>query len=239
MLIIPAIDIIGGRVVRLKKGDYTSQREYSLTPLEQSGIFYENGFNRIHIVDLIGSKEGKISVLDIIKEIKTKYPVAIQFGGGIRYMEDAIKAIEAGIEKIIVGSISVTNRNEFEKIINLFTPERIIVSADVLKDEIMIKGWKERAGVSIYRHLEYCTFLGLNEFLCTDISKDGMLAGPSFELYSSLQERFPDCKFIASGGISSIQDLKKLKEMNLYAAVTGKAIYENKIDLKELKEIAD
>ncbi len=238
MLIIPAIDIIEGKVVRLTKGDYSRKNEYSISPVEQAALFYGYGFKRIHIVDLTGSKEGKISVIPILKEIKASYPIEIEFGGGIRNCDDAVKLIDSGVDKVIIGSISVTGRKEFERTVEMVSPAKIIVSADVLEDEIMIEGWKKKGGVTIYEHIAYCTGLGLKEFLCTDISRDGMLKGPSFQLYTSLQRQFPAINIIASGGISSLQDLRDLKTMNLYAAVTGKAIYENKIDLKELKEIA-
>jgi len=239
MLIIPAIDIIGSKVVRLSKGNYENVDEYALAPVEQAGIFAEAGFGRIHIVDLIGSKEGKISVLEIIKGIKRNNKVSIQFGGGIRKAEDALNVLDAGADKIIIGSISVTDKEEFENIIKKTRAENIIVSADALNNEIMIKGWKEKSGITIEEHIKYCSGLGITEFLCTDISRDGMLAGPSFEMYDLLQNKFKDLKFIASGGISSLEDLKRLKKIGLYAAVTGKAIYEKKFDLKELKKIAD
>ena len=239
MLIIPAIDILGSKIVRLSRGDFGKVKEYELTPLEQAGIFYENGLSSLHIVDLSGSKDGKMSVLKIISSIKEKYDVKIQSGGGIRNFEDAANAFSAGIDKLVIGSLSVINKPEFEKIASFSGKEKIIIAADSLRGKIMIKGWKENSEVSIYEHINYCVSLGLDGFLCTDIHRDGVLGGPSFELYAQIQEWFPSVNLIASGGIGGIEDIKKLRKMDLYAAVVGKAIYENKIELKELKKIAD
>lgn len=238
MLIIPAIDIIDSKIVRLSKGNYDKITNYSVSPVEQAGIFCKNGFNHIHIIDLIGSKEGTTGVLDITRQIKKMYKVTIQMGGGIRNYENVQNAFDAGVDKVIVGSLSVTGKNEFERIAASFS-SKIIVAADALNNEIMITGWTQSTGIKIGTHIEYCMSLGLNEFLCTDIGKDGLLKGPSFEMYSMLSAKYPSANVIASGGISCMDDIAELKSMNLYATVVGKAIYENKISLKELKEIAD
>ena len=239
MLIIPAIDIIDSKVVRLSKGDYGVKKEYAFSPVEQAGIFYENGFSYLHIVDLLGSKEGTTSVLGTIEQIKKNYNVSIQLGGGIRKYEDVENAFKRGVDKIILGSLSITDKNEFERILSSFHKEKIIIASDTLNEEIMIKGWTESAGINIYKHIEYCISLGLRYFLCTDISKDGMLQGAAVNLYKSILDRFPGIKLIASGGISCIDDLKLLNELEIYGVVVGKAIYENKIGLKELKNFAD
>ena len=239
MLIIPAIDIMDSKVVRLTKGDYGNKKEYAVSPVEQAGIFFENGFSHLHIVDLSGSKDGSASVLHLIELIKKRCNVTIQLGGGIRKYIDVVKANNCGADKIIIGSLALTDPKEFEKIISSFPIEKIIIAADSLNNEIMIRGWTESSGVNIYKHIEYCSQLGLNDFLCTDIGKDGMLQGVSIDLYANILKKYPHINLIASGGISCLQDIQELKSLGIYAVVVGKAYYENKIGIKELKYIAD
>ncbi len=239
MLIIPAVDLIDSKIVRLRKGDFNDKVFYSGSPVEQALLFYEAGFTRLHFVDLSGSKNGNTGILKIISEIKSLIPVEIELGGGIRSYEDACRAFDSGTDFLIIGSISVTNFKELQKIVSRFQAERIIIASDILNGNIMIKGWTLDSGRDLRSHINDCLSLGLKDFLCTDINRDGMLAGPAFELYFSLMQEYPGVNFIASGGIGSIQDIIRLKEMNMYAAVLGKAIYENKINLKELKNYAD
>ena len=239
MLVIPAIDIIDNKVVRLEKGKYDSSKEYGIDLFSQVKKYSKYSFKHIHIIDLIASKSGSINVINIIKAIKEIYNVSIQFGGGIRSAEKVRELFEIGIDKVIVGSMSINNKNEFEKIINENDFSKIIVAVDVKADEIFIKGWTENTNIKLNDHVEYCCKIGVNEFLCTDINKDGMLQGPNFNMYKKLMNDFPEQKFIASGGISNLSDIKKLNQMNMYAAVVGKAIYEDKIELKELAKFAD
>lgn len=239
MLIIPAIDIIDNKVVRLSEGDYNKSTVYENTPVQQAEKYYQHGFKWIHIVDLLASKSGKINVTEIISAIKKSCNIKIEFGGGIRSLFDVDRMFEAGIDKIILGSISINNKIEFEKIVNKYGEGKIITAVDVKDEYIAIKGWTEKSSIHIYEHIKYCMMLGLKSFLCTDISKDGLLKGPNFKLYEKLQNEFSDINMIASGGISCIDDIIKLKKMKMYAAVVGRAIYENKINLKELAEIAD
>lgn len=238
MKIIPAIDILDNKLVRLEKGDYNSSKIYSEDPVEAAKRFYNAGFNLLHIVDLSGSKTGKISVTEIIKRIKNETKLKIQFGGGIRSVADAKKLIDSGIDKLIIGSISVSDKNEFEKIVLNVGTQKIIAAVDVKDDFVMIKGWTVDSNIKINDHINYCLSFGLETFLCTDIKKDGMLTGPNINLYKKLYKDFSSIKIIASGGVSNLKDLQKLSELDLYGAVVGKAIYENKIDLKELKKIA-
>lgn len=238
MKIIPAIDILDNKLVRLEKGDYNSSKIYSEDPVEAAKRFYNAGFNLLHIVDLSGSKTGKISVTETIKRIKNETKLKIQFGGGIRSVADAKKLIDSGIDKLIIGSISVSDKNEFEKIILNVGSQKIIAAVDVKHDFVMIKGWTLDSNIKINDHINYCLSFGLETFLCTDIKKDGMLTGPNINLYKKLHKDFSSIKIIASGGVSNFKDLQKLSELDLYGAVVGKAIYENKIDLKELKKIA-
>lgn len=239
MLVIPAIDIIDNKVVRLEKGEYDSSKEYGIDLFSQVEQYSKNGFNHIHIIDLVASKSGNISITDLIRAIKEAYNVKIQFGGGIRSGEKVRELFEFGVDKIIVGSLSINNKSEFEKIIKENDPEKIIAAVDVKGDEIFIKGWTENSNIKLNEHIEYCSKLGVKEYLCTDINKDGMLQGPNFDMYQKLMNDFPGLNFIASGGISEIDDIKRLGKMHMYAAVIGKAIYENKIELKELAEFAD
>lgn len=239
MLIIPAIDIINNKVVRLSEGDYNKTTVYENTPVNQAQIYSQYGFEWIHIVDLLASKSGGINIAEIILSIKNLCNIKIEFGGGIRTLKDVDKLFEIGIDKVILGSISINNKSEFEKIVNKYGEEKIITAVDVSNEFVAIKGWTEKSLVHIYEHINYCISLGLKTFLCTDISKDGLLKGPNFNLYKKLQNEFNNINIIASGGISCTDDIIKLNEMQMHAAVIGRAIYENKINLKELAELAD
>lgn len=238
MKIIPAIDILNNKLVRLEKGDYNSAKVYPDNPLDMACTYSDLGFEWLHIVDLFGAKSGKLFITELISRIKREAKIKIQFGGGIRSLNDAKMLIDQGIDSLVIGSISVTNKQEFERIISEIGSEKIIVSVDVKDNSVMIKGWTLNSEIRLNDHIYYCLSKNVKTFLCTDIKKDGMLTGPNFKLYKNLIKEFPSAEFIASGGISSLQDLISLKELNLYAAVVGKAIYENKIDLKELKKIA-
>jgi phosphoribosylformimino-5-aminoimidazole carboxamide ribotide isomerase len=238
MLIIPAIDILDGKLVRLEKGDYQTQKIYSDNPFEVAKQFAEHGFDLIHIVDLSGSKDGRINSSELLKKIKYDLNVKIEFGGGIRLLDDVIKLIDCGVDKIVIGSISITNKNEFRKIVKEIGSEKIVAAIDSVDGLIKVKGWTEQTNITIENHVDYCLSLNVNTFLCTDIKKDGMLTGPNINLYKNLMVEFPSTKIIASGGVSRIKDVKELKKQNLYAVVIGKAIYENKINLKELAKLA-
>ena len=237
MLIIPAIDIIDGKVVRLTKGDYSQSKFYSNSPIEQAKIYAENGFTRIHIVDLHGAKSGFVSVDNILTNIKKNTNLEVEFGGGIRSFKDAIKLTDLGVDYLIIGSLSILNRDEFEKIVKAIGGNKIISGSDVDGENILIKGWTEDTNISIYDHIKYCSDLEINDFLCTDIAKDGVLAGPNVGLYKNLVNKYPNKNIYASGGVSNMQDIINLLEVNAFAAIVGKAIYENKIELKELSEI--
>lgn len=234
MLVIPAIDIYKNKVARLFKGNFDSAKFYEKTPIEYAKEFSNAGLKYLHVVDLEASVNGKISVRDMIRQIKNETNLKIQFGGGIKNYETAQHLFEVGVDKLVIGSISISNKNEFEKIVNDFGNEKIIVATDSKNEKIMIKGWIETSDINLFEHIDYCSALGLKYFLCTDISKDGTLSGPNFSIYQKLIELYPDLKFIASGGISKLDDLFQLKAMNLYATVVGKSIYENKIKIEEL-----
>lgn len=237
MKIIPAIDILDNKLVRLEKGNYQSSKIYSENPLDVAKTFDEYGFEWLHIIDLSGSKSGKISVFNLLNKIKNQTRLKIQFGGGIRSLEDAKQLIKY-VDRIIIGSLSVTNKNEFEGIISEIGEEKIICAVDVKDEKVMIKGWTVDSELTLQNHIEYCNSVGINNFLVTDIYRDGMLTGPNINLYGKLITDYPSLNFIASGGISSQDDLINLKKINACAVVVGKALYENKISLKELKKIA-
>ena len=237
MKIIPAIDILDNKLVRLEKGKFQSSKIYSDNPLDIAKTFDGFGFEWLHIVDLSGSKSGKISIIDLLDKIKNQTRSKIQFGGGIRSLADAKQLINY-VDRIIIGSLSVTDKNEFEKIISEIGEQKIICAVDVKDEKVMIKGWTVDSELTLQNHIDYCSSVGIKNFLVTDIQRDGMLTGPNLNLYRKLITNYPSLNFIASGGISNYDDLINLKKINSYAVVVGKAIYENKISLKELKEIA-
>ena len=237
MLIIPAIDLYENKIVRLRKGDFNQVTFYDHTPLAQAKEFARYGFEWIHMVDLLGSKMGTISVEEVIRIVKEETNLKIEFGGGVRNSQMVSQLFDIGIDKIILGSISVNNKSEFEAIVKCFPPQNFIIAVDALDEKLAVSGWTESTTISIYEQMEYCLQFGLTHFLCTDISKDGMLTGTNIDLYKNILARFSGIDLIASGGIKDLDDVKKLKEINPYGVVIGKAIYENKIDLRELAEI--
>lgn len=238
MLIIPAIDIYDKKTVRLSKGNYNDITYYSLSPLAQAKQFAHLGFKRIHIVDLLGAAKGEVTITDILKSIKDETGVEIEFGGGIRSAESVRSLKETGIDRIIIGSLAVKEKQLFESILQSNDPSLFIISADVNNKNIAVHGWKETTSVSLKDHINYCLSLGLDQFLCTDISRDGMLQGTNTELYIEIMKDFNDIKLIASGGIKNIRNILTLKELNIYGTVVGKAIYENTINLEELSKLA-
>ena len=238
MLIIPAIDIYNKKTVRLSKGHFNEITYYPLSPLEQAKQFAQYGFKRIHIVDLLGSAKGEVTIIEILKSIKDETGIEIEFGGGIRSEEVIQNLIAIGIDRIIIGSLSVKEKLLFESILRSFDPASFIVSADVNNKKIAVHGWTETTSITLNDHIEYCSSVGIDQFLCTDISRDGTLKGTNTELYIEIMKDFKDIKLIASGGIKNIQNILSLKEMNIYGTIVGKAIYENTIDLEELSKLA-
>lgn len=238
MIVIPAIDIYQDKVVRLSKGDFENVTYYKNTPAKQAKVFEELGFQLIHVVDLLGSKTGKFTAIDSVKEIKRRTNLKVEYGGGIRDAKSLVELFNSGIDYSIVGSLSIKNKKEFELIVKQFTPSKIIAAVDVKDEEVFVSGWTESTNVSVFEHIEFCRTLGIEYFICTDISKDGMLTGSNLDLYKKILDKYDSIKLIASGGVKDIQDIEKLNEINPYAVVVGKAIYENKIDLKELVRFA-
>lgn len=238
MLVIPAIDIIDNKVVRLSKGEFSSKKIYSENPLDLVKQFYDAGFKRIHIVDLEASKTGSFTCLNLLKKIKNQFEIKIQFGGGIRKLDDLKLLDDIGIDYFILGSITVKDEAIVVSMIDLYDKSKFIFASDVFNNIIKVSGWTESTDISIYDYIKKWQNKNINNFLCTDIGKDGMLQGPSFDLYKDLLERFSNLNLIASGGISSLSDLVELDKFGIEFTVVGKAFYEEKISIEELGQFA-
>ena len=234
--LIPAIDIINGQCVRLTKGDYDQKTVYG-DPLDMAHEFERIGFDRLHMVDLDGAKSKHIVNDDVLLDITTETKLTVDFGGGIKTDDDIEKAFSAGAKMVTVGSIAVTQPELFMGWLEKYGPERMILGADVRNGKISINGWKEDSSEELLPFLQKYIDAGVKNVLCTEISKDGTLAGPAIELYSKVMNAYPGLHLIASGGVSSIDDIKALDKAGIPAVVFGKAIYEGKIDLKELIEL--
>ena len=232
--LIPAIDIIGGQCVRLTKGDYDQKTVYRDSPAEVAKEFEEIGFKRLHVVDLDGAKSKHIVNEQVLKAITNKTHLTVDFGGGIKTDEDIEKAFAAGASMVTIGSIAVTNPDLFMGWLEKYGAERIILGADVRHGKISINGWKEDSSEDLLPFLKKYVDAGVSNVLCTEISKDGTLAGPAIELYQSMMAAYPELHLIASGGVASIEDIQALDAAGIPAVVFGKAIYEVKINLNEL-----
>ena len=232
--LIPAIDIIEGQCVRLTKGDYDQKTVYRDSPAEVAKEFEEIGFKRLHVVDLDGAKSKHIVNSDVLHRITTDTQLVVDFGGGIKTDEDIEKAFTAGASMVTIGSIAVTNPDLFMGWLEKYGAERIILGADVRHGKISINGWKEDSSEDLLPFLKKYVDAGVKNVLCTEISKDGTLTGPAIELYQSMMAAYPELHLIASGGVSSIDDIKALEAAGIPAVVFGKAIYEGKINLNEL-----
>ena len=233
MQTIPAIDLLNGEAVRLHKGSYQEVTVYDKSPLNQAKKFKDAGFDHIHIVDLNGAKEGKFVNLPHIQQIIDELDISVQTGGGIRKFEDVEILLEAGLSKVICSSMAIKNEKDWLKSLEKY-PENMILGMDLKNGKIAYSGWLETAEESVESFLSRMIDQGLQEVLCTDISKDGTLAGPNFELYNDLHKNFPQIRLIASGGVSSLEDLNILNEANIDAVVIGKAYYEGRISLEEM-----
>ena len=231
--LIPAIDIIAGKCVRLTKGDYDQKTEYG-EPLEMAREFERIGFKRLHMVDLDGAKSKHIVNSKVLTQVTSETSLEVDFGGGIKTHTDIEAAFDAGAQMVTVGSIAVTQPNLFTWWLQKYGPDRMILGADVRNGKISINGWKEDSEEHLLPFLKKYVDAGVKNVLCTEISKDGTLGGPAFELYANVMKEYPDLHLIASGGVSCIQDIQALEAIGVPAVVFGKAIYEGKIDLREL-----
>lgn len=236
MRIIPAIDIINGKCVRLTKGDYTSSKVYFENPLDVAKMFEDAGLRYLHLVDLDGAKSSRVVNYSVLKEIVKNTSLIVDFGGGIKTEDDLIKVFECGAQQVSVGSLAIKQPETFFKWLDKYGSEKIMLSADAIDGKIAIQGWQSITEKNVEEIiLEYCN-RGVKYVVCTDISKDGMLTGAAYELYERILNM---CKvnLIASGGVSSIEDIIKLKNIGCEAVIIGKAIYEGKIKLEELVKV--
>lgn len=234
MIILPAIDIIGGRCVRLSQGDYNQQTQYEATPVDMVKQYVAHGFKRIHVVDLDGAKASSPQNLDTLSELAAVPGAEIEWGGGIKSVEALRAVLDAGAKYAVVGSVAAKQPELFEQWLKMFGPERIVLGADVREGRVAVNGWQEEMDVTIDDLVDRFLKYGLSQVICTDISRDGMLQGPATELYVRLQKKYPEVDFTVSGGISSMADIHALKAAHLRRVIVGKAIYEGRITLDEL-----
>ncbi|MDD2799041.1 MAG: 1-(5-phosphoribosyl)-5-[(5-phosphoribosylamino)methylideneamino]imidazole-4-carboxamide isomerase [Bacteroidales bacterium] len=233
--LIPAIDIIDGKCVRLTQGDYDQKTIYNEDPLEVAKQFEDNGLTRLHLVDLDGAKAHHIVNHKVLERIASKTNMVIDFGGGLKSDSDLEIAFNSGAQMVTGGSIAVKNPEIFASWLEKFGSERIILGADVKGDKIAVSGWKEETDLRLNDFLKSYVDKGVSKVISTDISKDGMLQGPATELYQQMMIDFPSLYIIASGGVSGMDDLEKLNDVGVHAVIFGKAIYEGRINLRDLK----
>lgn len=238
MRIIPAIDIIEGKCVRLYQGDYSLKTIYNENPLEVAKQFEDAGLKYLHIVDLDGAKQGRIINYKTVEKITSGTSLIVDFGGGISSDEMMKIPFECGVAQVTLGSIAVKSKETVERWIKTYGAEKIIIGADVSNEKIQIHGWQQDSHLFVYDFINDYVEKGIQYVMCTDISKDGTLKGPSVDLYKKIKEQFKDLKLIASGGVSSLNDVITLTENNLEGVIIGKAIYEGKIKPDELKRIS-
>ena len=234
MQIIPAIDLIGGKCVRLRQGDYSSKKEYHDDPLEMAKRFEGAGIQRLHLVDLDGAKAKKIVNADVLQRISSGTSLEVDFGGGIQSDEEIEKAFEFGAKQVTGGSIAVKNPEIFQAWIKTYGSEKIILGADAKNKKIAVGGWEETTSVDLIPFIKDYVAKGISYVICTDVAKDGLLQGPSMDLYKEILEEIPGVKLIASGGVSSVKDLEELEKIGVYGTIVGKAYYEGRVSLEEL-----
>lgn len=236
MIILPAIDLLGRKAVRLLKGDYNQVTVYSDSPLEVARKFKSLGATHIHMVDLDGAKYGTTPNMDIVAEVAENTGLFVEIGGGIRSMDIVKKYIDAGVSRVILGTAAICDEAFLKEAVRTYG-EKIAVGADVKDGKIAVKGWLEQSDVTLDEFFLKMQNLGVKNIICTDISRDGAMRGTNLELYRELSEKY-SLDITASGGVSSIEDVKELRKMNLYGAIIGKAYYTGAVDLKEAIEVA-
>lgn len=234
--IIPAIDLIEGKAVRLRQGDFAQKTVYSDNPLETAKQFAAAGLRRLHLVDLDGARTGKIANLAVLELIAANTDLIVDFGGGVKTKTDANAVFNAGASILTIGSLAIKEAETFESWLEEFGSERILLGADVKNGKLAINGWQTTTEIEIMQFLRFWFAKGVRQVFCTDVSKDGLLAGAATELYRQIHLKLPEINLIASGGVSSINDFPELEKAGCSAAIVGKAIYENKISLKEISQ---
>ncbi len=232
--IIPAIDIIGGSCVRLTRGDFDRKTIYSEQPADVAKKFEDAGIKRLHLVDLDGAKSGKLVNLDVLKKIASSTSLQIDFGGGIKTAEDIQMVFDAGAEWATIGSMAVKNPQLFQEWLDLFGSNKILLGADVKNEMLVINGWLHQTEINLFDFIEQKMKQGVQRLFCTDVDMDGLLQGPSINLYKKIKNRFPNLYLIASGGVSGIADVDALEQAGCEAVIIGKAIYEGRITFLEL-----
>ena len=235
MQLIPAIDIIDGKCVRLSQGDYSSKKVYSENPVDMARRFEEYGLRRLHVVDLDGAASSHIVNYNVLEQIAVHTNLVIDFGGGIKSSKDIDIAFESGTAMVTIGSVAVKQPELMTEWIAKYGAAKIILGADAKDRRIAVSGWKEDSKLELFPFLSDYINKGITKVLCTDISRDGMLQGPSIALYKEIMETFPNLELIASGGVSSIDDIYRLEDAGVPAVVFGKALYEGRIKLEQLK----
>ena len=236
MQIIPAIDIIGGKCVRLTEGNYGAITEYRGSPLDIAKRYEDNGINRLHLVDLDGAKAGSVVNWNTVEEIASKTGLVIDFGGGVKNREDVKRIIDMGVQYVTIGSIAAKNPSLFSNWIDEFGTGHFLLGADVRDGNVMVGGWTEKLELLVIPYLEGYFKKGISKAFCTDVSKDGKLQGPSIDLYRDIMNLIPGFNLIASGGVSCMEDIHLLKSIGCSGVIIGKAIYENRISIKELTD---
>ncbi|WP_373515593.1 1-(5-phosphoribosyl)-5-[(5-phosphoribosylamino)methylideneamino]imidazole-4-carboxamide isomerase [Persicitalea sp.] len=237
MNIIPAIDLIEGKCVRLTQGDYAQKKIYNEKPLEVAKQFEDAGLTRLHLVDLDGAKAKKVVNWKVLESIAAKTTLQVDFGGGVQSDDDLRIAFECGAKQVTGGSVAVKQPDLFENWLKTYGGEKIILGADAKNEKIAVSGWEEGTELWVYDFVEKYQEKGVKYIISTDVAKDGLLQGPSFDLYKNLQDKCPDLNVIASGGVSNMGDLERLAEMGLYGIIVGKAIYEGRVTLAELSKL--
>jgi len=236
--VIPAIDIIDGKCVRLSQGDYAQKKIYNEHPLEVALQFEDAGIQRLHLVDLDGAKAGKVTNWKVLEQLASKTKLVIDFGGGIKSFDDLSVIFNSGAALATIGSLALKDEALFIAMIQQYGARKFFVGADVKKEKIAIGGWLEQTDVYVYDFINKYISAGIEQFFCTDIAKDGMMEGPATDLYKTILKECPGIQLTASGGVSNMDDLYALKETGCTAAIVGKAIYEGTISLNDLKQFA-
>lgn len=235
--IIPAIDLIDGKFVRLSKGDFNTKKVYGSNPLDMALFFEDAGFTRLHLVDLEGASSGRLKHLRILERIAVKTSLKVDYGGGVRSMDDVRSILDYGAFLVCIGSMAVKREEEFDKVLAAYGPQIILLAADSRDEKLIVSAWKESAGISVFDYLDKMTKKGISQVLCTDAARDGMLEGVSLRLYGKMVERYPDLYLIASGGVSGIKDIEMLERSAVPAVVFGKAFYEGRLKIEDLKQL--
>ncbi|WP_462254182.1 1-(5-phosphoribosyl)-5-[(5-phosphoribosylamino)methylideneamino]imidazole-4-carboxamide isomerase [Ekhidna sp.] len=234
MLLVPSISVIEGKTIRLTQGDFSKEKVYDETPIDVAKQFEDHGISRVHLIDLDGARKGTSVNYDILHMIAAYTDLKINFTGGIHTDGDVLKAFEYGAESITAASVAVSNKEQFANWLMSYGREKVALAADSLEGKIRIRGWQKATSKDLFDHISFFYDRGLKYLKTTDISKDGAMEGPSFELYKKLLKEFPDLSIFASGGVRGMDDIKKLRDLGLYGVIFGKAFYEGTISLEDI-----